>query len=535
LLALLSVFAIELSNTQAKSRRDVEARVHERAVLAAALVDSLFQTIRQQTPQYERLYGGRGVSGRTLDAYRQSNAYLALLDPEGRVLASSEGFTSQARAGLAGSAAVALVRAGRPYGLGNVVRYGRTSAIDFAVEFPTRYGPRILLSGASPLAIGSFLAGELRQIPGVSGAHNYVIDGNDTVLASTNPATPAGYRFSAPAQVQALSRSSGDRKGHYYDEVRVADSTWRIVLAAPDGPLFASVSGLRKWLPWLIFGALGGVAAVALALGVRVVRMAKSDVSRANARLVAVNHELELSNTALEQRAAELARSNSELEAFSYSVSHDLRAPLRAIDGFSRMVISRYGPVLDADGRGMLERVRLASQRMSTLIEELLTLSRLSRQRMRPEQVDLSGVAREIVAQLEGANPGRSVAVTVAEGMLARGDRELLRVMLQNLLENAWKFTSAAADARIEFVRVSNGADGEFAVRDNGVGFDMEFSEKLFRPFERLHSRADFEGSGVGLATVQRIVHRHGGTVRAEAKPDHGACFYFTLPNGSGS
>jgi signal transduction histidine kinase len=154
---------------------------------------------------------------------------------------------------------------------------------------------------------------------------------------------------------------------------------------------------------------------------------------------------------------------------------------------------------------------------------------------MRPEQVDLSGVAREIVAQLEGANPGRSVAVTVAEGMLARGDRELLRVMLQNLLENAWKFTSAAADARIEFVRVSNGADGEFAVRDNGVGFDMEFSEKLFRPFERLHSRADFEGSGVGLATVQRIVHRHGGTVRAEAKPDHGACFYFTLPNGSGS
>ena len=298
-LALLTVFAIELSNTQAKSKRDVIARVHERSMLAAALIDSLLQSVEQQVPLLELVYGRAMVTRREMDAGRQQSTYVVLLDHGGNVLASSAGFTPQARGDLAISAALALVRAGHPYGLGNVLPYGRTGVINFAVTLPTPFGVRYLLTGFSPKALSGFLAGELRRIPGVKGAHNYVIDGHDTVLASTNPARPVGYTFTQPAVVAALSRTSGDRNGHYYDESAIPNSTWRIVLAAPDGPLFASVTGWRQWLPWLIFAAFASVAAAALALGLRMVRSAEIDLRTANARLADVNRELAQANQSL--------------------------------------------------------------------------------------------------------------------------------------------------------------------------------------------------------------------------------------------
>ena len=284
-LGLLAVFAVSLANTQAKSRRAVEARVHERAGLAAALLDSLFQTAGQRIPLDRVRYGGRSVTSAAMDRYRQQDAYLVLLDRSRRVLASSRGFTGQARADLAVSAALALVRSGRPYGLGNILPYGRTGVINFAVVFPTGYGERILLTGFLPSALGPFLTGELRKIPGVKGSHNYLIDGNDAVLASNDRAKPTGYRFRSPGQRAALSRSSGDRHGYYYDQYRLTNSTWRLVLAAPDGPLFASISGLREWLPWLIFLAFALVAVAALLLGSRVLRSAERELRYANARL----------------------------------------------------------------------------------------------------------------------------------------------------------------------------------------------------------------------------------------------------------
>jgi hypothetical protein len=202
-LALLAVFAIELSNTQAKSKQDVEARVHERAVLAAALVDSLFQTVAQEVPQDEREFGARVVSNRVMDSQQEEDSYLALLDSSGAVIASSPGFTAQARRDLSRSSALAMIRSGHPYALGNLLPYGKNGVIDLAVAFPTRFGERILFSGFSPAALGPLLGGELREIPGVQGARNYLIDSNDTVLASNDPARPIGYRFTVPAQVQA--------------------------------------------------------------------------------------------------------------------------------------------------------------------------------------------------------------------------------------------------------------------------------------------------------------------------------------------
>jgi DNA-binding response OmpR family regulator len=225
----------------------------------------------------------------------------------------------------------------------------------------------------------------------------------------------------------------------------------------------------------------------------------------------------------------ELERKNKELEAFSYSVSHDLRAPLRAIDGFSRFVLDDCGNTLDPKGREYLQRVCAAAQRMGELIDDLLELSRVGRADLRRSQVNLSTLARHVIADLK-TRSDREVEVVVTDELVAEVDRRLMQIALENLLGNSWKFTANVADARIEFGRAHNGSDPVYFVRDNGAGFDMTYAEKLFRPFQRLHSDADFSGTGIGLATVYRIVDRHGGRVWAEGEPGRGATFYFTIP-----
>ena len=234
-------------------------------------------------------------------------------------------------------------------------------------------------------------------------------------------------------------------------------------------------------------------------------------------------------NDDLQRRVTELGAVNRELEAFSYSVSHDLRAPLRSIDGFSQAVLEEYEDKLDDQGRDYLRRVRAAATRMGELIDDLLMLSRVTRREMRREPVDLSSLARTAAAQLERAQLYPAVDFVVGEGLAVSGDPHLLRIVLENLLGNAWKFSSKAARPRVEFGVTTRGAERAFFVRDNGVGFEMAHAEKLFGAFQRLHAMHEFPGTGIGLATVQRIVTRHGGRVWAESAPDEGATFYFTL------
>ncbi len=230
-------------------------------------------------------------------------------------------------------------------------------------------------------------------------------------------------------------------------------------------------------------------------------------------------------------RTAELAATNRELEAFAYSVSHDLRAPLRALDGFSQALLEDYVSLLDVQGRDYLRRVRAASQRMGRLIDDLLRLSRLTRAEMHREMVDLSALARSIEAELRQEEPEREATFTIAENVIAWGDARLLRVALENLLGNAWKFTARKPHARIEFGLTREDGETIYFVRDDGAGFDMTYAGKLFGAFQRLHASSEFEGSGIGLATVQRVVRRHGGRVWAEGAVDQGATFYFTLGN----
>lgn len=230
------------------------------------------------------------------------------------------------------------------------------------------------------------------------------------------------------------------------------------------------------------------------------------------------------------ERTSELRASNQELEAFSYSVAHDLRAPLRIIDGFSQALIEDYSDRLDPEGISNLERVRAASQRMARLIDDLLELSRLARKEVKREEVDLTGLAESVARSFKKVEPERDVEFRIAEGLEAECDRGLTRVMLENLLGNAWKFTSERDKAVVEFGSLREESGKEvFFVRDNGAGFDMRYASRLFGAFQRLHSPSDFQGTGIGLATVQRIVHRHGGEVRAEGELGKGATFYFTL------
>lgn len=234
-------------------------------------------------------------------------------------------------------------------------------------------------------------------------------------------------------------------------------------------------------------------------------------------------------NEDLKQRAAQLEAANKELEAFSYSVSHDLRAPLRSIDGFSHVVLEDYGEQLSADARGYLERVRAAAQRMAVLIDDLLNLSRVTRTAVQPRFINLSKMAEEIVEGLKESHPARQVTVSLTPDLMVEADPHLIHIVLENLLSNAWKFTAKQEHATIEFGQKNHAKERTFYVRDNGVGFDMAYSDKLFGVFQRLHSISEFPGTGVGLATVQRIISIHGGRIWAESAEGKGATFYFTL------
>jgi len=331
-------------------------------------------------------------------------------------------------------------------------------------------------------------------------------------------ADPRFERDAEPAYAHSVERDFYGRR-------------WRFDFASTTDAAAPRLRDLRNLLAVgvlasLLLFALAWVLARTEARAQRIAGRMTEAHRRSEAEVRALNRSLE---ARVATRTRELREANRELEAFAYSVSHDLRAPLRAIDGFSAMLLEQQGDRLDAGGRAYLARVRSASARMGALIDSLLKLARYGRAELKREQLNLGRIAFEVESELRAAEPGRHVVVDIEPELFARGDPALVRGLLQNLVGNAWKFTRGRAPARIEVGR--DPGTGEFFVRDNGAGFNAEYAGKLFRPFQRLHADEAFTGDGIGLASVKRIVERHGGSLRAEGRPDEGATFWFTLPD----
>jgi signal transduction histidine kinase len=294
-------------------------------------------------------------------------------------------------------------------------------------------------------------------------------------------------------------------------------------ITRPIEAISATISGIRAGRPELraTEGGPMEVHQIAVELNAMLDASAKS-----NATLRELNESLE---RRIELRTAELTMANAELDSFSYAIAHDLRAPLRSVDGFAQIIEEDHGAALGAEGLDKLRHVRDASRRMSELIEDLLRLSSTMRGSMDVRPFDLSGMARSIVDNLQHAQPGRRVEFVAPATLEVSADRRLVLVLLENLLNNAWKFTGRRETAHIELGQSSDAGVPAYFVRDDGAGFDMAYAGKLFMPFSRLHAVHEFPGTGIGLATVQRIVQRHGGRAWAEGAPGKGATFYFTL------
>jgi signal transduction histidine kinase len=359
-----------------------------------------------------------------------------------------------------------------------------------------------------------------------------VFDARRLIDGIVSEALPQGYQLSIRDGADEIClRATADRQNEeeWGQEVGIDlyGLRWHVRSWPTSGQLAEHISSIPEQA--LVVGLL---MAALLVLQIQLARNARrraDEVLVINQKLEEEIVERKRAESALAERERSLAAANKELEAFSYSVSHDLRAPLRSIDGFSQALIEDCGDHIDETGQDYLRRIRAAAQRMGELIDSLLHLSRLTRSEIQVERVDLSNLAKAVISELRQLEPGREVDFVCAEHAIATGDPRLLRAVLENLISNAWKFTGKTGQATIEFGMNGNGRGPTYFVKDNGAGFDMAYAGKLFGAFQRLHRPADFPGCGIGLATVQRIIHRHNGHIWAESSVNKGAGFYFTL------
>ena len=530
---LLGVFAYVLAESQATSRHEAERRFLAQATIAAGLTRAIFSaSAAPEVQAASKTFGAATIDPRALTALAASSrlAYALIVGPDGRVLAASRGAPASGTPGQA-SAAVRQGLRGRPWFSdlfrGSDGRYLVGQAIPFSTAFGRRVEvlayPAAVLSGF----LGSYLVGALPD----KSSHGVVLDGQGRIVASSVSGGAVGRMpvrqfvgvlASAPAGATVQGHynvPSGPSKGaRYMVAAPIGGSDWRVGITEPSSALYPADVGSQWWVIWVVFV---GFALAALSC----LYLLRRSLAGA-ARLVTQAVNVEAVN-------AELQAANAELNAFSYSVSHDLRAPLRAIDGFSRIVIEEDIGALTDSQRRYLELVRTNTQVMGTLIDDLLSFSRLANQPLTRRTVQTAEVVAQIQRDLLVDQNGRIIEFTTGQLPVVQGDPALVRQVFANLLDNALKYSRQREVTRITVDCESRDGELVFIVRDNGVGFDMRYADKLFQVFQRLHRAEDYEGTGVGLAIVQRIVTRHGGRLWAEGKLDEGASFYFTLTRGA--
>jgi signal transduction histidine kinase len=524
----LALFAVQLDSTQRSARQRVVSGFSDRARVVSELTQAvLASSSAVATSEASQQSDASTVSGRLLDhTVTQSHLdYTVLLDPHSRVIASSH-LTPSDRVQVLASAALHPGLAGASVSLSDVLPGGAGGAgvIDAAVSLQTKSGPRVLVLGVSTSVLNAFLDTYLRGVP-TPGGTAYVLDSRRVVVAARG-----GQRVAERGLVGAAQRSSSGSYGHdgYFVSVSVPGSSWRVVLTSGKSLLFSSVSGSRKWLPWVIFVALGIVA-----LGFLVVlrRQLASTValSTAHARLASHNARLESTN-ALLREAAELSRSNAELEQFASVASHDLQEPLRKVQTFAAQLTATEHDRLSDQGQDFLRRMSDAAGRMRTLIDDLLMFSRVSTQGRPFVAVDLGEIVAQVLIDLEMSITDSDAQVTVGALPTVSADPVQMRQLLQNLLGNALKFRREGVVPELRVSAQLTDHVAELTIQDNGIGFDEQYATRIFRAFERLHGARAYAGTGIGLALCRKIIERHNGTITATSELGNGATFTIRLP-----
>jgi signal transduction histidine kinase len=538
--ALFGAFTLRTSLADLNERSDAER--NDTAALAATLVGRTISTRGEQLRLISSrddfsVAVARGDGGRLSEIFAPfvtglpDVATAGVLDPTGKVMAR---FPVDATA-------IGVSFADRDFYTGAMGKDGVfigdavVSRIDPRLSIATlSYAVREagVVRGIAILSIRpTTLVADLQAALGAPGRELLVVDHRSATIAST-----AQRAMLSPVNVplgagQGLASIDGAQRA--FVGAPIAGSEWTLYVLDDPARIYAAQRTLVTQLgvPLAVSIVVAGLLAALLASAWLLLTRGRQRLAAANVHQRELNAEVRGLNSALEHSVSELRALNDELGAFAYSVSHDLRAPLRSIDGFSQILLEDKGPALGDDGRDHLDRVRSAATRMGALIDDMLLLSRLTRDEMKVENVDVTALARGVVDELRAREPQRSVEFESNGATPAKGDPRLVRIALTNLLGNSWKFTRVRTPAHISFGGETRDGESVFFVKDDGVGFDMRYADKLFGAFQRLHSTTEFEGTGIGLATVQRIVHRHGGRVWAESVVGKGTTFFFTLPS----
>jgi signal transduction histidine kinase len=515
----LAVSAWFLADTQSQQRTDLRDRYSSRTAVASSLIDSLFRVaFNGQATQAAQQYGGERISQARLKRTVQQGqlAYTMILDQRGKVL------------GKAGDAPdtpdAAVVRAGLKNGVGlSSVHPGRPPVIESAIAFRTRQGVRLQVNGTPLRIYQAFLAGTLKPLPSLKLSRAFVLDQEGHSLGG---AIQGGGRVPPPSATLVRLTKNAMTASYSVNGTKIFAAAspiprtpWKVVLTASEQRLYASVSGFKRWAPWVIL-VVGGLALVAVALLV--------------SRLLSTNAALDANRRMLEERAIELERSNADLEQFAYAASHDLSEPLRTVAGFSQLLAARYTGKLDPEADEFIEHMNAGVNRMQQLIDDLLVYSRVGRAPLREEDVDLESVFAEVTDWIAPAIQERGALVTHDPLPTVRGERGQLAQVLQNLVANAIKFTApdTVPEVHVSAARVAGG--WRISVRDNGIGVGQD-TDVIFKMFGRLHPADTYPGTGIGLALAKRIVEQHGGRIWVQPGPEGGSVFSFTLPAGSRS
>ena len=514
----LGVAAYFLADTQAEQRDTLRTRYADRTRIASNLLDSLFLVAeREQSGELTDRLGGDRVTRAQLDAHlrEQGARWGVVLDGGGTVLARSGGAPRIDRPALGDQPYVRAALSALGYGLGDVQRGLLTTAVSFPVL--TGGDRRVLVLAAPAEQVTQVLAGLLAPLRGVRTSRSYVLDGTGNRIAAfapdspLPPQTPTLERALRSANSGSITTTAGEKR--FFASQPVAGSRWRLVLTVSEDALYESVNGWNRWGPWMIYG-LCALAVAGIAVLLRRLAVTARALGRSN---------------------RELERSNADLEQFAYVASHDLSEPLRTVAGFSSLLSKRYAGKLDANADLYISHMAAGVDRMQQLIDDLLAYSRVGRTPLTPEPVDLDALLGEVLQSIDVAVREQGAQVTSEDLPVVLGEPGQLRQVLQNLLANAVKFTRPDDTPVVHVSAARDGGLWRIDVRDNGIGVPEEQREEIFKMFGRLHRTAEYQGTGIGLALVRRIVERHGGRVwvRPASADTGGSVFSFTLPGGA--